>query len=174
MDSALTVTAAQAAHALRAGGIGALVIEVGSRAQLEPVLRALADLRSPPPVVIAAQGETPEAASPRDELITVDAPGGVKRLIRRHSVLYGRAVGDYVRIVCADGRYMVHGRISEMAGRWDRFGFLQTHRRFVVNTGKVREIHPSDNGTASLVLEGGERVPISRRRLAGVRAALTS
>jgi hypothetical protein len=39
-------------------------------------------------------------------------------MIARTSILYGKAIGDYVRIVSDEGRFLKRGRISEMESRW--------------------------------------------------------
>ena len=51
-------------------------------------------------------------------------------------------------------------------------GFLRVHRSAIVPLSGVRELHSLPSGGAELVLEGGERVPVSRSRAAEVRRAL--
>jgi two-component system, LytTR family, response regulator len=167
--STVVGSAVEAARALRAGGFDAIVLEVSEPAEVDSLVESIGELSSPPPVVVArANG----ASDPKAELVMVDGVAGSKRLVARGSILYGRARGDYVRIVCADGRFLIHGRISEMERRWERFGFVRTHRCYVANIRHVRELRPNGNGTAWLLLRNGERIPVSRRRAANVRAAL--
>jgi two-component system, LytTR family, response regulator LytT len=97
-----------------------------------------------------------------------------RHLIGRATILYGKAIGDYVRIVSDEGRFLVRGRISQMESRWRRHGFLRTHRAYVVNAARIEEVRTNGNGTASVRIEGGERIPVARRRLAEVRATLMS
>jgi DNA-binding LytR/AlgR family response regulator len=109
----------------------------------------------------------------RLDRVEVLAPqGNAHRMIGRSSIRYGKAIGDYVRIVSDEGRFLIRGRISQMEKRWERFGFVRTHRAYVVNGGRVQELRRNGNGTASVVLAGGETIPVSRRRLAQVRAEL--
>jgi DNA-binding LytR/AlgR family response regulator len=125
------------------------------------------DLRDP------AQLADAVAALTRLDRVEVLAPqGNSHRLIERASIQYGKAIGEYVRIVSDEGRFLIRGRISQMEERWDRFGFVRTHRAYVVNGRRVRELRRNGNGTASVVLAGGESIPVSRRRLARVRAEL--
>jgi DNA-binding LytR/AlgR family response regulator len=113
------------------------------------------------------------AALARLDRVEVLAPqGNSHRLIERSSINYGKAIGDYVRIVSDEGRFLIRGRISQMEDRWERFGFVRTHRAYVVNGGRVQELQRNGNGTARVVLAGGETIPVSRRRLARVRASL--
>jgi DNA-binding LytR/AlgR family response regulator len=113
------------------------------------------------------------AALTRLDRVEVLAPqGNSHRLIERSSIHYGKAIGDYVRIVSDDGRFLIRGRISEMEERWERFGFIRTSRAYVVNGSRVQELRRNGNGTASVALASGERIPVSRRRLTRVRSRL--
>jgi DNA-binding LytR/AlgR family response regulator len=53
-------------------------------------------------------------------------------------------------------------------------GFIRTHRAYVINARRAVEIDRNANGTALVELTGGERIPVSRRQLTTVRAALTA
>jgi DNA-binding LytR/AlgR family response regulator len=134
-------------------GFGTLRIDLRDASQLAELRRALGQM----------------------DRVSVLAPAGnTQRLIARASILYGKAIGDYVRIVSDEGRFLVRGKISEMESRWQGFGFVRTHRAYVVNAGRVEEVRTNGNGTADLKLNGGESIPVSRRRLVDVRAALTA
>jgi DNA-binding LytR/AlgR family response regulator len=140
-----------------------IVVDVSEPDQAARVLDRIARLG-------ATARVTPDGSS---DLVTVRrAAGGERVLIPRASVLYGQALGDYVRIVSDRGRYLVRGRISDMESRWGRFGFVRTHRAFVINGGRVLEIRRAGNGTARISLGDGEEIPVSRRLLPRVRAAL--
>ena len=69
----------------------------------------------------------------RTDTLAVDVPGGGTRLVRRDDVLYLQAHGDYVRVVTADGRFLVRGTLGEIERRWAPHGFHRVHRRFLVN-----------------------------------------
>jgi DNA-binding LytR/AlgR family response regulator len=108
-----------------------------------------------------------------DEVVAVDAArGGGTRLVPRSAILYLQAHGDYVRVVTADARYLMRGRLGDLERRWEPHGFHRVHRGYVVNLRRVVELRPQLNGTAELVLADGSRVPIARREVADLRRRL--
>ena len=77
-----------------------------------------------------------------------------------------------MRVVTAEGRYLVRGRLGELERRWTPHGFHRVHRGYVVNLRRVVELRPQLNGTAVLVLADDSRVPIARREVAVLRRRL--
>lgn len=145
---------------------GTVVLQISDPAQIDGVVEALRKVDA---------GNLVIAAPPRGEMVSVHMPrGNAERLIARTSILYGKAIGDYVRIVSDEGRFLIRGRISEMESRWGPHGFIRTHRAYVINARRAVEIDRNANGTALVELTGGERIPVSRRQLTTVRAALTA
>ena len=111
-------------------------------------------------------------AGGEDEILPVDSLHGAKRLIARSSILYLRAQRDYVRVVTRESRFLMRGRLSEIASRWEPHGFVQVHRQYAVNLHQAEELRPHLNGTATLVFPGDRSVPVSRRRIADLRRRL--
>jgi DNA-binding LytR/AlgR family response regulator len=112
-------------------------------------------------------------AEDADQVVAVDAArGGGTRLVPRSEVLYLQAHGDYVRVVTAEQRYLMRGRLGDLERRWEPYGFHRVHRGYVVNLRRVMELRPQLNGTAELVLADGSRVPIARREVADLRRRL--
>jgi DNA-binding LytR/AlgR family response regulator len=108
-----------------------------------------------------------------DEIIPVDSLGeGTTRLVGRSSILYLRANGDYVRVVTAEGRFLMRVSLSEIARRWEPLGFVRVHRQYVVNLRRAVEIRPQLNGTATLIFPGDREVPVARREVAELRRRL--
>src|SRR4051812_741721 len=140
---------------------------------LKPVSRARLD-----EALDRVRGREPEdaparAPAPDDDVVAVDAArGGGTRLVPRSAILYLQAHGDYVRVVTADARYLMRGRLGELERRWEPHGFHRVHRGYVVNLRRVVELRPQLNGTAELVLADGSRVPIARREVADLRRRL--
>lgn len=155
-------SAAVEAFALRAVDY---LLKPVSRARVEEALdRVRRERRPGPPRTRPAQGE--------GEMLAVDTPRGGTRLVPRSSILYLQAHGDYVRVVTADGRYLLRGRLGELERRWTPHGFHRVHRGYVVNLRRVVELRPQLNGTAVLVLADDSRVPIARREVADLRRRL--
>ena len=107
-----------------------------------------------------------------DEMLPVDVPRGGTRLIARSRILVLQAHGDYVRVMCDDGRFLLRAALVDLEERWGRHGFLRVHRSFVVNLRRAVEIRPRLNGTAVLVMADGTEVPIARRQVGELRRRL--
>jgi DNA-binding LytR/AlgR family response regulator len=114
------------------------------------------------------------ASEEAPDTLAVDVPGGGTRLVRRDDVLYVQAHGDYVRVVTADGRFLVRTTLGEIARRWEPHGCHRVHRRFLVNLRRAVEVRPQLNGTALLYLADGAELPIARREVAELRRRLRS
>jgi len=122
-----------------------------------------------------AAGDGPGAAHEReeDEIVPVDSlRHGATRLVHRSSILYLKAQGDYVRVVTDEGRFLLRGRLSDLARRWEPFGFVRVHRQYVVNLQRALEVRPHLNGTAMLLLPGDHEVPVARREIGELRERL--
>jgi two-component system, LytTR family, response regulator len=105
-------------------------------------------------------------ASGDSEMIAVAAAtGGATRLISRSSVLYVQSHGDFVRVVSADGRYLLRATLGEIERRWEPFGFVRVHRQYVANLHRAVELRPQLRGTAELVFGDGQTIPIARRQV---------
>ena len=111
-------------------------------------------------------------AAGEDEMLPVDAPRGGTRLVARSRILLLQAHGDYVRVVCDDGRFLLRAALVDLEERWARHGFVRVHRSFVVNLRRAVEVQPRLNGTAVLVMADGTEVPIARRQVGELRRRL--
>ena len=115
----------------------------------------------------------PVSADDDDEIVPVDSlAAGTTRLVGRSEILYLCANGDYVRVITADGRYLMRGSLSEIARRWEPLGFVRVHRQYLVNLRRATEIRPQLNGTATLIFPGNREVPVARREVAELRRRL--
>jgi DNA-binding LytR/AlgR family response regulator len=107
------------------------------------------------------------------ELVPVDnVRGGGTRLVRRSSILYVEAYGDYVRIVADDGRFLLRARLGDLEQRWAPHGFVRVHRGYLVDLRRAVELHPQLGGTAALRFADGSEVPVARRQVGELRRRL--
>ena len=152
-----------------------------SRRRLDEALERIASVSSievhelePAPVGASRNVSAPAAPDDDDdEIVPVDSlAAGTTRLVGRSEILYRCANGDYVRVITADGRYLMRGSLSEISRRWEPLGFVRVHRQYVVNLRRATEIRPHLNGTATLVFPGNREVPVSRREVAELRRRL--
>ncbi|CVK17490.1 LytR/AlgR family response regulator transcription factor [Sporomusa sphaeroides] len=108
------------------------------------------------------------------ELATV--PYSLQKLAIEHN---GKAfvidTKDIIAVYCAEGQlairtankcYYSNMSLQEFYSRLDEQLFFRTHRAYLVNIEKIREIIPWFNGTYNLILEGlAEEVPVSRQQV---------
>jgi two-component system LytT family response regulator len=81
---------------------------------------------------------------------------------------------DYYAAIHARGRrFLIREALSTLERRLAAHGFVRVHRSAIVPLANVVELHrESGSGDGALVLRSGTRVPVSRRRMAGVERAL--
>ena len=107
------------------------------------------------------------APGAEEEMIAVaNVHGGSTRLLARSSIQYAQSYGDFVRIVTADGRYLLRATLSEIERRWAPFGFVRVHRQYVANLRCATELRPLLGGTAELTFTEGHTIPVARRHAA--------
>jgi DNA-binding LytR/AlgR family response regulator len=111
-------------------------------------------------------------ASPTDDVVPLPTLRGGTRLVPRESILFLQADRDYVRVICDDERFLVRGRVSDLARRWRPHGFVQVHRGYVANLRRAVEVRPRLNGTAMLAFPDGREIPVARRKVAELRKEL--
>ncbi len=148
-----------------------LVKPVG-RERLEAALnRVEAQARPPAPEPGATHGAPATGAGP--DVVAVDNPkGGGKRLVRLETISIAQANGDYARIVCDDGRFLLRTPLSQLEKDWAPSGFARVHRAYLVNLTQAVELRAQLNGTAVLVMRDGTEVPVARRNVAALRRRL--
>jgi DNA-binding LytR/AlgR family response regulator len=92
--------------------------------------------------------------------------GGSTRLLARRQILYVQSYGDFVRIVTAEGRYLLRSTLADIERRWEPHGFVRVHRQYVANLRNAVELAPMLGGTAELTLSDGQKIPVARRHAA--------
>ena len=154
-----------------------LVKPVG-RERLEAALgRVEAHTRRPVAAAVpAAEGAPPAPAAPGGggpDVVAVDNPkGGGKRLVRLETISIAQANGDYARIMCDDGRFLLRTPLSQLEKDWAQSGFARVHRAYLVNLTHAVELRAQLNGTAVLIMRDGTEVPVARRNVAALRRRL--
>jgi DNA-binding LytR/AlgR family response regulator len=118
-----------------------------------------------------ARGGAPRAS---DDVVPLPTLRGGTRLVPRESILFLQADGDYVRVICDEERFLMRGRVSDLARRWRPYGFVQVHRGFVANLRRAVEVRPRLNGTATLAFPDGREIPVARRKVAELRRELVA
>jgi DNA-binding LytR/AlgR family response regulator len=139
-----------------------------SRRRLEEALeRIVAAVETAEQHPAESNGRRP-AAPPggESEMIAVSgARAGSTRLINRGTILYVQSHGDFVRIVTADGRYLLRTTLGEIERRWAPSNFVRVHRQYVANLARATELRPLLGGTAELAFGDGQAIPVARRHV---------
>ncbi len=125
-------------------------------------------------VLAARAGETP-AAVDTDEVIPVEL-GGVTQLVRRDTIGWVEADGDYARLHSVSGSHLVRIPLSTLETRWREEGFQRIHRSYLVALGLVTGLRNTDSGVLVRVGENGAspavELPVSRRQTRELRDRL--
>lgn len=115
------------------------------------------------------------SAAPSDEVIPVEL-GGVTTLVRRSTVGWVEADGDYARLHTTTGSHLVRIPLSTLEERWKDAGFIRVHRSYLVALRLVTGLKTS--GTGYVVTLRGERdlrpveLPVSRRHTRALKDRL--
>ena len=92
--------------------------------------------------------------------------------MRVETIAFAQASGDYARIVCEDGRFLLRTPLTQLEKDWAPAGFARVHRAYLVNLTHAVELRAQANGTAVLVMRDGTEVPVARRGVAALRRRL--
>ncbi len=90
--------------------------------------------------------------------------GGKLVLIDPAEVVYATVEGRYVRLHLSQRTMEVKMPLHELEQRLAGKGFIRTHRAFLVNGDRIKEIHPWFKGALKLVMDDpkGSELPVSR------------
>lgn len=90
------------------------------------------------------------------------------------NIVHCRGGGDYVELILSGGRTMLHGGTLNELEEALPATFLRVHRSHIVNTGFVSALTRDPSGTGNLALQNGDSIPVSRRVMPRVKAALVN
>ncbi len=131
--------------------------------------RAKPAASTPPPAPPGA----PRAAS--DDVIPVEM-SGVTSLVRRDSISWVEAVGDYARLHAESGAHLVRIPLSTLESRWQDKGFARVHRSYLVALPMVTGLRTTGSGTVVSVRANGAseavELPVSRRQVRDLKDRL--
>jgi two-component system LytT family response regulator len=103
--------------------------------------------------------------------IAVPTDGG-ERLLDAHEIDWIEADDTSAMVHAGPATYRVRETLSALEARLDPGAFARVHRGVIVRLDHVRELKEGDGRDAVLVLRDGTTVPVSRRRLSGIRGLL--
>jgi DNA-binding LytR/AlgR family response regulator len=87
--------------------------------------------------------------------IFIKTEGKLVRL-NNDDILYIESMGDYVKFVTADKKYITHNTIKNLEDKVNRDSFMKVHRSYIINIAKIDDIREND-----LYIKGNE-IPVSK------------
>lgn len=99
--------------------------------------------------------------------------GGRTDYVDPAQVVHFAGAGDYVEVHFQGGRDMLADESLAALEEALPPGFIRVHRSHIVNAAFVEALERDPSGTGRLVLSDGSEVPVSRRIMPHVRAALS-
>jgi len=92
--------------------------------------------------------------------------------VQLDEVLWIEAAGNYVELRLAQRRLLHRVPIGRLEQHLDPASFLRVHRSAIVRRAQVAALERLEDGSSQLLLRCGDKVPVSERHLAAVRALL--
>ena len=83
------------------------------------------------------------------------------------------ADGDYVCIHSSEKTHLIRATLKSIEAQLSQANFVRIHRSTIVNLDKVYEIIPAKKGEATVIMQTGQRLKVSRSYGALLRAKLT-
>lgn len=92
---------------------------------------------------------------PASDHIFIKCEGKLVRL-NNDDILYIESMGDYVKFVTGDKKYITHNTIKNLEEKVNKQSFMKVHRSYIVNIKKIEDIREND-----LFIRGIE-IPVSK------------
>lgn len=109
------------------------------------------------------------------EVIPVEL-AGITQLVRRDTIGWVEADGDYARLHSATGSHLVRIPLSTLETRWRSAGFQRIHRSYLVALPMVTGLRSTDAGMLVQIRQNGSapavELPVSRRQTRELRDRL--
>lgn len=109
-------------------------------------------------------------ATENEHLVVTTSRGAMVLNIR--DIDWIEAAGNYAQLWIGSRNYFLRESLQVLEERLRKHGFLRAHRRALVRLECVHELTCSRTGELVAVLNGGVRIPISRRRSASFGSAV--
>ena len=101
------------------------------------------------------------AAPTNNDHIFIKSDGKLVRL-KNDDILFMESMGDYVKFVTNDKKYVTHNTIKHLEEKINKQYFIKVHRSYIINITKIDDIREND-----LFIKGFE-IPISKAHRAEV------
>ena len=99
--------------------------------------------------------------------------GGITQLVRRDTISWVEAEGDYARLHSTTGAHLVRIPLSTLETRWRDHGFQRIHRSYLVSLRMVTGLRTADGAVLVRLRANGAspavELPVSRRQARELR-----
>lgn len=109
--------------------------------------------------------EENNVSSTATDHIYIKCEGKLVRL-NNDSILYIESMGDYVKFVTTDKKYVTHNTIKNLEEKVNKADFMKVHRSYIINVNKIDDIRENN-----LYIKGNE-IPISKAHKSEVLSRL--
>jgi len=103
--------------------------------------------------------------SAEEDHIFIKSDGKLVRL-NYSDILFIESMGDYVKFVTGDKKYITHNTIKNLEEKVSKQHFMKVHRSYIININKIDDIREND-----LFIKGNE-IPISKAHRSDVMKRL--
>ena len=110
--------------------------------------------------VRAIRAKAPAATVTTERMVVQTGKG--ETIIRRDDIEYLEAARNYVTVSTGERDYLVRNTLARLEEQLAPGQIVRTHRSYLVNIDKIREIRTTDTGSYEIHLESGKTVPLSR------------
>lgn len=144
---------------------------------LKPIRRDRLDeaVRRVAAAMVSEQTRPAAGAEQEGDVIPAEV-GGVTHLIRRDTIGWVEAEGDYARLHSASGAHLVRIPLSTLESRWAGAGFQRVHRSYLVSLPMVTGVRTKGATVTVRVRANGAspsvELPVSRRQVRELRDRL--
>jgi DNA-binding LytR/AlgR family response regulator len=98
--------------------------------------------------------EEDDSAASNDHIF-IKADGKLIRLLN-DDILYIESMGDYVKFITAEKKYITHNTIKNLETKVDALRFMKVHRSYIVNLSRIDDIQEN------MLYIKGMMIPISK------------
>ena len=88
--------------------------------------------------------------------------GGRIQFVPADSVDWIQSEHSYVRLHAGSEIHQLRAKLSDLQEKLDREQFRRIHRSTIVNVNRIQEMHPWFRGDYVVILQGGQRLAMSR------------
>lgn len=108
----------------------------------------------------------------RDDERIVVKTGSRIMLLRKSSIEWVEAQGDYVKLHVGKESHLLRETMASMSNRLDPSRFVRIHRSSIVNLDYIRELRPVWGGDYIVLLRDGTELTMSRTYRSSLQAAI--